>query len=107
MLDVYMCVNILNTTNNFYVLYTYIQVCKSRHKECRSDLFSLINTCANLSSKFPCVQCGSSSGLEQPAYVNPIADAEFNPGYCLYNNEVASATCEASHAVTFRLCPCV
>ena len=47
-----------------------------------------------------------SFGLDQPAYVNPSAEAEFSPGKCVVNNRAELATCGASHRVTMRLCAC-
>lgn len=82
-------------------------VCSAVGQRCKAEYLPLLNTCAALEGAYPCNGCRASFGTEQPAYVDPSAEAQFGPGQCLYNTGAASSTCEASHASTLRLCPCV
>jgi hypothetical protein len=81
-------------------------VCAARGQRCQAENLPLINTCAALQEAFSCTSCTASNGAEQPAYVDPQADASFGPGQCLYNAGPEVSTCEASHHATLRLCPC-
>jgi hypothetical protein len=76
--------------------------------KCERLAFSMINTCKYLQDNFPCERgCEESYGKEQPAYMFKGAPPESLPGACLYTSKPAESTCEASHPVTTRLCPCV
>lgn len=83
-------------------------VCGAEALRCSKPLLSAVNTCAELQKAFPCAQgCTESLGGEQPAFVSPSAPAEYMPGTCLSTTNPAESTCESSHPVTLRLCPCV
>lgn len=84
-----------------------MQVCQAVHKTCSVQQLSYINTCSSLQEHFACASCRDSMGTEQPAFVDPRADARFGPGECLVNTGDEASTCEASHPSTYRLCACV
>eukprot|EP00598_Pedospumella_elongata_P011649 CAMPEP_0185007258 /NCGR_PEP_ID=MMETSP1098-20130426/86634_1 /TAXON_ID=89044 /ORGANISM="Spumella elongata, Strain CCAP 955/1" /LENGTH=282 /DNA_ID=CAMNT_0027535571 /DNA_START=117 /DNA_END=965 /DNA_ORIENTATION=+ len=83
------------------------EVCQAVNKQCSLPQLLLINSCSALQEHFSCTLCRNSMGTEQPAFVNPRAEAQFGPGECLVNTGEASSTCEASHPSTYRLCACV
>lgn len=81
-----------------------LQVCAELGKECKPELMTLLNTCPALNDKFPCRECISSMGMEQPAYVALDARPEFGPGKCLVTTQLEPAkSCAASHPATKRL----
>jgi len=85
------------------------EVCAEENKVCRKDLLPLLNTCQALNEVFPCRDCSESRGLEQPAYVDPTAEAKHSPGRCLVNSSPEYAnqvSCSATHPATKRLCAC-
>lgn len=81
-------------------------VCSALGQTCKAENLALINTCAALQDAYACTACQASFGAEQPAYVDPRAEAQFSPGQCLFNTGSAPSSCEASHPSTYRLCPC-
>ena len=74
--------------------------------KCKKELFPYINQCKYLKLKFPCHDCETSMGNEQPVYVNPVSE-DTNAGKCLINSNIDTVSCEASHLLTMRLCPCI
>lgn len=84
------------------------EVCAENSKTCSEDALATLNSCNSLTAKFPCVgECLASMGGDQPAYVDPKARIEYNPGRCVYNSDPRLSTCSASHEATVRLCACI
>ena len=81
-------------------------ICNNIGLKCQVQDLYIINTCNIVKEYFTCNICTNSNGLEQPAYVDPIAEEKYLPGQCLVNTGTDLSTCEASHISTYRLCPC-
>ena len=60
-----------------------------------------------MQQNFPCKECHTSEGSDQPAYVDIHANIEYLPGHCLVNSNPSYSTCESSHLATIRLCTCI
>jgi hypothetical protein len=82
------------------------EVCRAQGQRCKPALLTVINTCDALQEQFSCSECKTSYGAEQPAFVDPHAEAKYGPSLCLINTGPEVSTCEASHSSTYRLCPC-
>uniref|UniRef100_A0A7S2ST87 Glycosyltransferase family 18 catalytic domain-containing protein n=1 Tax=Rhizochromulina marina TaxID=1034831 RepID=A0A7S2ST87_9STRA len=81
-------------------------VCGAVGMHCEPIAIPLVNNCTHLQRAFGCATCTSSVGKEQPAYVVPTAPASSLPDTCLFTSDPGASTCEASHPMTRRLCPC-
>lgn len=84
-------------------------VCLQHDRQCAEELLPLINSCEKLEEHFNCVSCEPSVGMDQPAYVDIVDEANANK--CLVNSasegqDIAAFSCSASYPTTKRLCAC-
>lgn len=82
-------------------------VCKSKRQSCVPNKLLVLNTCEFLQKYMNCKgACLASIGADQPAEVVDDAPKHLNPGACLYTQTQAMLSCDGSHQLTRRLCPC-
>ena len=83
-------------------------VCAAHAKRstCVEALLPRVNTCEALQEAFPCVRCDASIGLDQPAYIDPAAPFDKQPGVCLTNGQGGKFSCAGTYVHARRLCTC-
>eukprot|EP00930_Biecheleria_cincta_P002271 TRINITY_DN10328_c0_g1_i3.p1 TRINITY_DN10328_c0_g1~~TRINITY_DN10328_c0_g1_i3.p1 ORF type:complete len:260 (-),score=33.58 TRINITY_DN10328_c0_g1_i3:103-882(-) len=80
------------------------QACSEHTMSCASDQLHFLNNCPELEKHFGCVLCAHQVGTELPVHV--VGEEQPTVGQCLVTF-ISAFKCDASHAATRRLCPCV
>lgn len=80
------------------------QACSERSMSCESEQLHFLNNCPELEQHFGCSLCAHQVGAELPVQV--VGEEQPTFGQCLVTF-ISAFKCDAKHAATRRLCPCV